>query len=153
MSAKIFRPDKLPETCIDSRDSLMTTLYLAMAAGGEKLYANIDRLQPGAKSCKFHSHSKQEEFFMILKGEGTVRLGNETLAVRAGDYFCKPAGKAIAHQFVNTSAEVMEILDVGLVIKADEVFYPDENVTYIKAEKKFYKDGQIMKDWSTDANN
>src|ERR1700722_15900293 len=46
MSTKIFRPDTLPKSCVDSSDKLLTTLYLAMAGGGEKLYANIDRLQP-----------------------------------------------------------------------------------------------------------
>jgi uncharacterized cupin superfamily protein len=33
---------------------------------------NIDYVKPGAKSTKFHSHSLQEEFFLILNGHVVV---------------------------------------------------------------------------------
>lgn len=146
---RIFRVHDLPDDCIDASDSLITTFYLGKAGGGEKLYANIDRVVPGGSSCKFHSHSKQEEFFYILRGKGTLRVGEESREVKAGDFFCKPAGKGLAHQFTNTSNDVLEILDVGSVQPGDEVFYPDEGVTYIKDQKKFLRDGEELSNWST----
>ena len=47
--------------------SPVKTLMLGAAAGSEKLYVNIDYVKPGGESTKYHSHSLQEEFFLILK--------------------------------------------------------------------------------------
>jgi len=44
------------------------TSYLGKATGSEKIYINIDRILPGSKSAKYHSHTKQEEFFLVLSG-------------------------------------------------------------------------------------
>ena len=34
------------------------TSYLGKATGNEKIYINIDRILPGSKSAKYHSHTK-----------------------------------------------------------------------------------------------
>lgn len=82
----------------------------------------------GSESTKYHSHSLQEEFFLILKGTGTLRINNERKEVRAGDFLAKLAGKGIAHQFINTGTEILEILDCGLKVLGDIVTYPDDSV-------------------------
>jgi mannose-6-phosphate isomerase-like protein (cupin superfamily) len=41
-------------------------------------------------SCPFHSHRGEEEMFFILKGNGTLRYGDETRKIRAGDVICCP---------------------------------------------------------------
>ena len=63
---KILNVDNLPDKSADDPkfESKMKTLYLGAAAGSEKLYVNIDYVKPGARSVKYHSHSKQEEFFL-----------------------------------------------------------------------------------------
>ena len=100
-----------------------TTYFLGKAAGSEKLYVNIDKIQPDAKSAKYHSHSKQEEFFLILNGNGTLRMNDMEVPITKGDFVAKPAGKGIAHQFINTGTEVLEILDIGLCVQGDVAFY------------------------------
>lgn len=129
----------------------MTTLFLGAAAGSEKLYANIDKVQPGAKSVKYHSHSLQEEFFLILAGEGTLRLNGEEYPVAKGSFVAKPAGKNIAHQFINTGTDVLEILDVGLKVQGDVAYYPDEDVYYIRGKKAF-KGSDALADWDSEPN-
>lgn len=151
---KIHNLTKLPSEFIDDPkfETKLRTKYLDAAAGSEKLYINIDYVKPGGKSVKYHSHSHQEEFFAILKGNGLLKFNDEEIQITTNDFFAKPAGKGIAHQFINNSDEILIILDCGTKDENDEVYYPDENITYIKREKKAYRDGKLIKDWSSEPN-
>ena len=133
-------------------ESKLRTKYLGTAAGNENIYINIDYVKPGGKSVKYHSHSHQEEFFAILKGSGLLRFNEEKIHVTTNDFFAKPAGKGIAHQFINNSDDILIILDCGTNDDNDEVYYPDEKITYKKREKKAYQDGKLIKNWSSDPN-
>ena len=128
-------------------ESKLRTKYLGAVAGSEKLYINIDYVKPGGLSVKYHSHSHQEEFFAILKGNGLLRFNDEENQVSTNDFFAKPAGKENAHQFINNSAEILIILDCGTKDDNDEVYYPDEDIKYRKKEKQFYKGGKSIKNW------
>ena len=81
--------------------SPMMTKRLGALAGSERLYVNIDYVKPGGKSVKYHSHSLQEEFFLILNGSGKLRLQGKIIQIKAGDFFAKPAGKGISHPAFN----------------------------------------------------
>ncbi len=151
---KIHNLKKLPSEFIDDPkfESKLRTKYLGAAAGSEKLYINIDYVKPGGKSVKYHSHSHQEEFFAILKGSGLLRINEEEIQVNTNDFIAKPAGKGIAHQFINNSDDILIILDCGTNDDNDEIYYPDENITYKKGEQKAYKDGKLIRNWSSDPN-
>ncbi len=43
-------------------ETALKTMFAGDFLGSEKLYINIDYVKPGAKSCKYHSHSLQEDF-------------------------------------------------------------------------------------------
>lgn len=129
----------------------MTTLMLGEAAGSEQIYVNIDQVQPGAKSVKYHSHSRQEEFFLILNGTGTLRMNGEEHPVAKGDFVAKPAGKNNVHQFINTGSEVLEILDVGTKADGDVAYYPDEDVYLIRGKAAF-RSSDALTDWDSDPN-
>ena len=74
--------------------------------GAKDLGYSYDVVPPGKRSCPFHSHYGEEEMFFIVKGAGTLRYGNETRKVRAGDFICCPTGGPdTAHQLVNDSRE------------------------------------------------
>jgi len=151
---KIHNLTELPEKFIDDPEfkSKLRTKYLGTAAGSEKLYINIDYIKPGGKSVKYHSHSKQEEFFAVLKGNGLLRLNNEEINVKTNDFLAKQAGKGIAHQFINNGDDILIILDCGIQDDTDEVYYPDKDITYKKKDKKAYKNGKPIDNWSSDPN-
>ena len=151
---KILNVDSLPDEFIDDPkfESKMKTLYLGATAGSERIYVNIDYVKPGAKSVKYHSHSKQEEFFLILEGSGTLRMNDEEIPVKKGDFVAKPAGKEIAHQFINDGSEVLRILDCGLNEKDEIVAYPDEDMILVKKQRMAFKISDALKDWSSDPN-
>ena len=128
------------------------TSYLGKAAGSDKVYINIDRISPGAKSAKYHSHTKQEEFFIILNGNGILRIDGEEHLIKKGDFVAKPAGKGIAHQFMNTGDDVLEILDVGTKEYGDIAYYPDEDVYYLSDENLVFNGSSKLSTWDSEPN-
>lgn len=130
----------------------MVTKELGRLAGSEKLYVNIDCIVPGAKSVKYHSHSKQEEFFLILRGTGKLRLQGRVLTVKAGDFFAKPGGRGLYHQFWNDGRGVLEILDCGTNERGDVCHYPDEGVRLIRDKRLAMRGARKLPDWSSDPN-
>ena len=132
----------------------LLTQSLGAAAGSQKIYVNIDRVPPNAFSTKYHSHSQQEEFFMILDGCGTLRLNGEEYPVAKGDFIAKPAAKNIAHQFYNSGQDVLLILDVGSVEKEDTCYYPDEDIYLHKSNGKniAFKKQSNLDQWTSDPN-
>ncbi len=151
---KILNIDNLPHEFVDDFEfeSPMKTTYLGAAAGSDKIYVNVDYVKPGAKSVKYHSHSEQEEFFLILKGSGILRMNDQEVSVKPGDFVAKPAGKGIAHQFINDGSEILQILDCGLNELNEEVTYPDEGVILLKKQRLAFKLSDALEDWSSDPN-
>lgn len=64
----------------------LITKSLGASAGSQKIYVNIDSVPPKAYSTKYHSHSQQEEFFLVLSGSGTLRLNDEELPANQGKW-------------------------------------------------------------------
>jgi uncharacterized cupin superfamily protein len=151
---KILNIDSVPDEFVDDPrfESAMKSICLGAAAGSRKIYVNIDYVKPGAKSVKYHSHSRQEEFFLILSGSGILRIKDEEIPVKQGDFVAKPAGEDIAHQFINNGSEVLQILDCGLNETEETVTYPDEGVVLLKKQRLAFKISDALKGWSSDPN-
>ena len=132
----------------------LITKSLGESAGSEKIYVNIDYIPPRAYSTKYHSHSQQEEFFLILSGVGTLRLNDEERLVKQGDFIAKPSGKNIAHTFYNSSNEVLTILDIGTRESEDTCYYPDENIYLQKSndQKRIFSGESLDLLWTSEAN-
>ncbi|HJO93892.1 MAG TPA: cupin domain-containing protein [Victivallales bacterium] len=148
---KINNIDNIADEFIDPDfESDLQTKLLGKLAGTKKLNINIDLVKPGAKSTKYHSHSTMEEFFIILKGTGKLRLNNKEYEIKQGDFLSKPAGENIAHQFINDSKAVLEILDIGTKDESDIVTYPDEGTVLIKNLNKAFNIRSELKDWKSE---
>ena len=128
--------DQLSDEFIWQDSVGLITKSLGAAGGSQKVYVNIDYVPPRAYSTKYHSHSQQEEFFIILSGTGTLRLQDKERDVKQGDFFAKPAGQNIAHTFYNSSDDTLVILDVGTNEKEDTCYYPDEDVYMQKSNEQ-----------------
>lgn len=150
---KVYNIDSLPGEHI-AESAGLTTMMLSAAAGSERLYVHIDQVEPGMASTKYHSHTRQEEFFLILEGSGTLRLNDEEFPVSKGDFIAKPAGRNIAHTFLNTGSATLVILDVGTVEPLDECYYPDEGVTLHKenGERTVSGPPETVRDWTSEPN-
>jgi len=94
--------------------------------GAKELGYSYDVVPPGKRSCPFHSHRGEEEMFFIVRGSGTLRYGNETRKLRAGDVICCPTGgPETAHQIVNDSSEELAYLSVSTMMPVEVCEYPD----------------------------
>ena len=94
--------------------------------GAKDLGYSYDVVPPGKRSCPFHSHRAEEEMFFIVKGNGTLRYGDETRKIRAGDFICCPVGgPETAHQIINDSDAELGYISVSTMMPAEVCEYPD----------------------------
>ena len=89
---------------------------------------NLTHLLPGAVSALAHSHSKQEEFILVLEGSPTLVLGEEEFVLHSGECFGFKAGTGIAHQLINRSQENVTYLEIGDRTEGDEVEFPNDDL-------------------------
>jgi uncharacterized cupin superfamily protein len=111
----------------EMREPLYDTLCARLAQGtaARKHGISHDVVAPGKRACPYHFHYAQEEAFVILRGEGTLRVAGEMLALKAGDTIFIPAGPDYPHQIINTSQAPLEYLSIGTRDSPEVVEYPD----------------------------
>lgn len=108
-------------------------LYESRVAGvsdgtlARKLGCGIDTVPPGKQSCPYHFHHTQEEMFIILAGEGTLRVAGEPLAVKAGDVIFIPCGPDYPHHLINTSQADLSYLSISTQERPEVCEYPDSD--------------------------
>ncbi len=127
LRSKLIRNFNDAELTREQRDPLYDTLCARLATGtvASKLGLGIDILAPGKRGCPYHLHHAQEELFIVLEGEGSLRVAGEMLPVRAGDVVFIPAGPEYPHQFINTSQAPMKYLSVSTRERPEVCEYPD----------------------------
>ncbi|WNG54060.1 cupin domain-containing protein [Archangium gephyra] len=103
----------------------MRRKQLGAAAQGQKLGCSLFELPSGKQSWPRHYHLANEEALFILEGSGTLRLGDETVPLKAGDYVALPAGPACSHQLINESGSPLRYLAFSTMLEPDVIVYPD----------------------------
>jgi uncharacterized cupin superfamily protein len=94
--------------------------------GLTKLGINVTQVAPGRSAYPFHSHRANDELFYVLEGEGTLRLGERRLPVKAGDLIgCPIGGPQSAHQLINTGRGPLRYLSISSNFDPDVCEYPD----------------------------
>jgi uncharacterized cupin superfamily protein len=110
---------------------------LAAAAGAEQTGLNWVRLNAGEEGAPPHSHSADEEIFVVLEGEGVLELWpspqqqragreREDVAVRAGHVVSRPASTGLAHGF-RAGDQALTLLAYGTRNANDVCYYPRSN--------------------------
>lgn len=90
-----------------------------------KLGAGYDIVPPGRQSCPYHFHYAQEELFIVIEGEGTLRVAGEMIPIRAGDVIGIPPGPAYPHHILNTSDAPLKYLSISTMELPEVCEYPD----------------------------
>ena len=97
---------------------------LGAAAGSKGLGVSWFELPPGKKSFPFHFHLANDEAVFVLEGDGVVRLGEEEIRLRAGDYVAFPPGPP-GHQMINRSDAPLRFLAMSTMREPEVAVYPD----------------------------
>jgi uncharacterized cupin superfamily protein len=98
---------------------------LTDVVGARGVGCSYYEVAPGKCAFPFHYHCANEESVFILEGEGTARIGDARVPVRAGDYIAFRPGPENAHQIENTGASTLKYLCMSTLIPVDVVGYPD----------------------------
>jgi mannose-6-phosphate isomerase-like protein (cupin superfamily) len=81
---------------VEKTAELRLPLYETLSArlgtntSAKHLGASIDIVAAGKRSCPYHFHHAQEEMFVILEGDGTLRVADELIPIKAGDVIFIP---------------------------------------------------------------
>lgn len=82
-------------------------LITSDSVGAKETVFGITIFPPGAKH-DIHHHPNAEETEYVIEGEGVARVGDEDVAMKAGDIVFVPAGDN--HGFVNTSSSKRAVM-------------------------------------------
>lgn len=139
-----------PESERRTREGFGTadTVKLSDAGGLTQFGANVQTLQPGARSSNRHWHEKEDELLYVLSGEVTVIEDDGPHTLHPGDTAAWPAGVANAHHVVNQSSEPCSYLIIGTRLTQDVCHYPDSGRTlYCEGEtwRLVEADGTVFK--------
>jgi uncharacterized cupin superfamily protein len=115
----------------------------------KKLGAGFDILEPGKTGCPYHYHLAQEEMFVILEGEGTLRVAGERVPVRAGDVIAIPPGPEYPHQLINTGTVPMKFLSISTQEEPEICYYPDSDKlgAFAKDHRVMQRKGEALDYW------
>ena len=94
-------------------------------AGGKQIGCSWYEIAPGKTTFPFHWHAANEEAVFVLEGEGTLRIGEARVPIRAGDYIATPPGPETPHQILNTSSAPLRYLCFSTMHNVEVVGYPD----------------------------
>jgi uncharacterized cupin superfamily protein len=110
-----------------------------------KLGAGIDIVPPGKRACPYHFHYAQEELFIVLEGEGTLRVAGEMLPIRKGDVIGIPPGPEYPHQIINTSDAPLTYLSISTQEVPEVCEYPDSGkyLAYTRAKGPLLEGGRM----------
>ncbi len=107
----------------------------------KQLGFSFDIVPPGKRSCPYHFHYAEEELFIIIEGQGTLRVADELLPVKAGDVITIPAGPQYPHHLLNTSDTPLKYLSISAKAQLEICEYPDSKKYGVYADAK---DGPLL---------
>lgn len=115
---------------------------------GEHLGVRVEALPPGSNSSYHHYHTAEEEHVLVLEGQGTLHLGDESIALTKGDHVWFKAGEELAHHIENTSTETLTYLVFGERKQDDVVIYPDSSLALVKSSQgqRWYRYNEYVPD-------
>ncbi len=127
LASKLIRNFNEIEKGSEVRPPLYETVCARLAPGtaAKHLGASIDIVAPGKRSCPYHFHHAQEEMFVVLEGEGTLRVAGELIPIRSGDVIFIPPGPEYPHQIINSSNAALKDLSISTRDDPELVEYPD----------------------------
>lgn len=109
--------------------------HLTYAAVGNDCHVGvlIEMPAPGKRLAPLHYHMREEEHALVLEGELTLLLGDETYRMGPGDYAAFPAGRRVGHSFMNSGTGPCRYLMIGARDPADVCVYPQSEKMAVAA--------------------
>ena len=116
--------------------------FIARHLGARRTSLNWSEIAPGATAARPHCHSGIEELFVVLGGEGVVRLGDEEHPVREGSLVCRPAASQVPHSF-HAGDGPLTLLAYSDINNDDMVLYPESGKVLLVGLGVVFKPEQV----------
>lgn len=101
------------------------TASMTKGTAAQQMGASFDIVAPGQQSCPYHYHHAEEEMFIVIQGQGTLRVAGELVPIQAGDVISIPAGPEYPHHIINTSDAPLHYLSISTQKEPEICVYPD----------------------------
>jgi uncharacterized cupin superfamily protein len=115
--------------------------------GGSHLGVALEELPPGWQSNLLHYHMLEEEHVFILEGRLTLRLGDKSYEMKAGDHVCFPAGQQVGHCLLNHTDKACRYLLIGERNPHDVCVYPETGRVGVRVMGEGYARAARMEYW------
>lgn len=112
--------------------------WFAMPAlGVGRAFFRVEVIPPGKATARLHSHSAVDEYYLVLSGRGSLRMGGHAIAVGPQQLIGKPTGPDLTSHLVADQGDVLTVLDMEVWPDAtlsakDVVSYPDFNELFYR---------------------
>lgn len=106
--------------------------YAMPLLGLGRAFMRVEVIPPGKATARLHSHSAVDEYYLVLEGHGTLRMGGHAVAVHPHHLIGKPIGPDLTSHLVADRGETLVVLDMEIwpdtrLTAKDLVAYPDFN--------------------------
>lgn len=89
-----FSPEKMMKTTL---------------AQGDYLFAGLNSFEPGQEHA-LHAHQGQDKLYVVLEGQGTVRIGESSQTLTPGDVAFAPSG--VPHSIRNDGPDRLVVMAI-----------------------------------------
>ncbi len=115
--------------------------------GGSHVGVCMEIIEPGKQSYPAHYHMLEEEHLLVLEGQVTLHLGDNSHEMSAGDYVCFPAGQKAGHTLVNNSKAPCRYVIIGERNPNDVIVYTDSGRVSVRLTGEGYRESATMDYW------
>jgi len=120
------RPPEFMPTGAAAQRIEMQAARIGSALGLRHLGCSLVVVPPGKQAFPFHSHRHNDELFVVLQGQGELRLGARRHPLREGDLVgCPAGGPETAHAITNTGSADLRYLALSSEHTPEICDYPD----------------------------
>ena len=99
---------------------------------------HIIEVAAGDETTEHHVHHFEDECVFVLAGQATAIIGEDSFAIKAGDFIGYRAG-GLAHSIINTGTETLRLIVVGERLDHDVADYTNK-------EKRIYRNAGMKWD-------
>jgi len=99
---------------------------------------HISEVAPRDETTEHHVHHFEDECVFVLAGQATAIIGEDSFAIKAGDFIGYRAG-GLDHSIINTGTETLRLIVVGERLAHDVA-------DYTRKEKRIYRNAGMKWD-------
>jgi uncharacterized cupin superfamily protein len=127
----VVRLEDVEPDVLDRGDFGDSARAIGEAGGSVRAGLHHSQVPPGKLNCPVHCHAAEEEFFVVLDGNGVCILGDDEHPVRAGSVVARPPRSRVGHAF-RGGENGLTMLVYGTREPNDIAWYPRSRKVYLR---------------------